>query len=123
VKRPGFQQNAITLYAWTAALAANALDAFSKSLPTRFLHAHPRTLRRWIFNVDAELFLGKDTLIVVLNPRRLQPLWLSLVRAANRHPVRIPWLDNRRLILALPKHKLPPEAAFDPRPGPASVWC
>ena len=123
VKRPGFKQNAITLYAWTAALAANALDAFSRTLPSRFLHAHPRTLRRWLFNVDADLFLGNDTLIVMLQPRQLQRLWLSIVRSANRHPVRIPWFDNRRLILALPKHKLLPEGAFDPRSGPASVWC
>lgn len=123
VKRPGFQQNAITLYAWTAALAANALDAFSKTLPRRFLHAHPRTLRRWIFNIDAEIFLSKDTLIVMLHPRRLRRLWLSFVRSANRHPVHIPWLDNRRLILALPKHNLVPEGAFDPRSGPPSVWC
>lgn len=123
VKRPGFKQNAITLYAWIAALAANALDAFSRSLPRRFLHAHPRTLRRWLFNVDADLFLGNDSLIVLLQPRQLQRLWLSLVRSANRKPVRIPWLENRRLILALSKSKLPPEGAFDPRSGVPSVWC
>ncbi len=123
VRRPGFQQNAITLYAWLAALAANSLDVFTKSLPTRFLHAHPRSLRRWFFNVDADIFLGDDTLIVEIHPRRLRSLWLHLVQAANRRPVRIPWLDNRRLILALPKCRTMPEGAFDPMPGPASVWC
>lgn len=123
VKRPGFKQNAITLYAWIAALAANALDTFTRTLPERFLHAHPRTLRRWIFNVDADLLLGKDTLIVMLHPRRLHRLWLHLVRTANRHPVRIPWLDNRRLILALPTHGFLPEGAFDPPAGPLGVRC
>lgn len=101
VRRPGFRQNAITLYAWIAALATNALDAFTRLLPKPFLHAHPRTLRRWIFNIEADLFLGNDTLIVLLHPRRLRSLWQRLVQRANRHPVRIPWLENRRLILAL----------------------
>jgi hypothetical protein len=123
VKRPGFKQNALTLYAWMAALAANALDAFSRNLPRRFLHAHPRTLRRWLFNIDADLFLGHDTLIVLLRPRRLQHLWLTLVRTANRRRVRIPWLENRRLILALPKQTLRPEGAFDPRSPLPGVWC
>lgn len=31
--RPGFQQNSLTLYAWIAALATNALQAFSLLLP------------------------------------------------------------------------------------------
>lgn len=133
VRRPGFQQNAITLYTWIAALAANALEAFTRTLPARFLHAHPRTLRRWLFNVDADLFLGRDTLIVMLHPRRLLCLWEQFARAANRHPVRIPWLDNRRLILALAPSRggTTPDAicssfsegAFDPENRPASVWC
>jgi hypothetical protein len=120
VRRPGFRQNAITLYAWIAALAANALDQFTKSLPARFLHAHPRTLRRWFFNVEADILLGDGTMIVELHPRRLHQLWLQLVRTANRSPVRIPWLDNRRLILALPAL---PEVTFDPKAQPPSVWC
>jgi hypothetical protein len=132
VRRPGFRQNAITLYTWIAALATNTLDAFTRTLPEHFLHAHPRTLRRWIFNVDADLFLGNDTLIVLFHPRRLLGLWQHLVRRANRHPVRIPWLDNRRLILALDRPgarratspvAAPPEASLDPGTGLPTVWC
>lgn len=134
IRRPGFKQNALTLYTWVAALATNALEAFTRTLPKSwtFLHAHPRTLRRWIYNIDADLFLGKDTLIVMLQPRRLHRLWHQLVRAANRHPIRIPWLENRRLILSLASSVPPPqarntrrspEAAFDPRRQPPSVWC
>jgi hypothetical protein len=132
VRRPGFRQNAITLYTWVAALATNILDAFTRTLPERFLHLHPRTLRRWLFNVDADLFLGNDTLIVLLHPRHLRSLWQHLVRRANRHPVRIPWLDNRRLILALDRPgprratspiDAPPEASLDPGTGIPTVWC
>ena len=53
-KRPGFRQNALTIYAWVAALATNALDAWSSALPEWLVHAHPRTLRRWLLNVHAE---------------------------------------------------------------------
>lgn len=122
-KRPGFKRNAITLYAWTAALAANALDSLTLSLPARFRHAHPRTLRRWLFNIEADLFQGSTTLIVSLKPRRLLPVWDELVRVANRHPVRIPWLDNRKLILALDGGSGRAEDAFDPREKRPGVWC
>lgn len=120
-KRPGFQRNAITLFAWCAALAANALDALTLRLPQRFRHAHPRTLRRWFLNINADLYQGKDTLIVALKPSRLRPLWEELVRQMNRRPVRIPWLENRRLILAFARSR--PEASFDPRKESAGVWC
>lgn len=119
-RRPGFKQNALTLYAWIAALATNALDDLTQVLPKPFLHAHPRTLRRWLFNVKADIFLGNGTLLVTLKPKRLRALWLFLVRRANRHPVRIPWMDNRRLILSIDMSKptLPgpsrSEGAFDP---------
>lgn len=119
-RRPGFQQNALTLYAWIAALATNALDELTSRLPASFHHAHPRTLRRWLLNMKADIFLGNDTLIVLLKPKRLRSLWAFLVRRANRNPVRIPWMENRRLILSLelPKRSLParsePEGTFDP---------
>jgi hypothetical protein len=112
-RRPGFQQNALTLYAWVAALATNALDELTGCLPKRFLHAHPRTLRRWLFNVKADIFLGNGTLLVMLKPKRLRSLWLFLIRRANSHPVRIPWMDNRRLILSIdrPEPILPQRAS------------
>ena len=100
-RRPGFQQNALTIYAWVAALATNALDELTTRLPASFDHAHPRTLRRWLLNMKADIFLGNDTLIVLLKPKRLRSLWEFLVRRANRNPVRIPWMENRRLILSL----------------------
>ena len=99
--RPGFKQNALTLFGWIAALATNALLTFTELLPTRFHRAHPRTLRRWFFCIPAELYLGNDTLIVLLRPKRLMSVWHALVERANRRNTRIPWLQNRRLILSL----------------------
>ena len=67
-ERPGFPKNALTLYGWIAALATNALQNFSQLLPQRFHRAHPRTLRRWILNTAADLYLGDDTVIIYFRP-------------------------------------------------------
>ena len=100
LERPGFQQNALTLYAWVTALAANVLEELTTKLPPRFLHAHPRTIRRWLLHVPADLYLSPTSLIVLLQPKYLLPLWDKLIAEANRCPVHIPWLDNRRLLLS-----------------------
>jgi hypothetical protein len=126
LRRPGFKQNAITLYAWVAALATNALDQLTAMVaPFVSFHAHPRTLRRWLLNVTADLYLGADTLIVHLKPTHLRKLWVKLLPRVNRKLVRIPWLRNRRLVLALeppPRWRLP-EPSRDPRKPSGSVWC
>jgi hypothetical protein len=116
LKRPGFLQNAVTLYSWIAGLATNALEELSRQLPTRWHHAHPRTLRRWLFAVPAEMYLGSRTLIVLLRPMKLVKLWPSLIQLINQRVVRIPWMENRRLILSLDYSKRPriPEPDSDP---------
>ena len=83
-QRPGFKQNALTLYGWVAALA--------------------------------DLYLGDGTLIVCLKPRRLHSLWRALLSMTNRRNTRIPWLENRRLILSLDQPPAPgdPEISLDP---------
>ena len=123
--RPGFKQNALTLYAWVAALATNTLLDVTKLLPDRFRHAHPRTLRRWFLQIPADIFLGDDTLIVLLKPKRFTDTWQALVKRANRRALRIPWMDNRRLVLSLDAASLPkhPEVRVDPRKGAGGVWC
>jgi len=124
--RPGFKQNALTIYAWVAALATNVLETFEDSLPADFRHAHPRTLRRWLFNSPANLYLTKNTLVVLLDsvrPRHLRSVFESLIDATNRRRIRIPWLANRRLILSMEQRSLMAEGAFDPLSADPAVWC
>lgn len=104
--RPGFNQNAITLYGWTVALATNALADFASKLPSHFARAHPRTLRRWFLHTPAALFLGNGTLIVALRPRSMLATWQQLVDGINRSRFRIPWVDNRRLIMSLDREPI-----------------
>jgi hypothetical protein len=122
--RPGFKQAPFTLYGWTVALAMQALDGFAATLPKSFHRAHPRTLRRWFLETPAGLFLGQGTLIVTLQPRHMLDVWQRLVAPINRHGYRIPWLDDRRLVLSLGSERsLRPEVRVDPRTAPRSVWC
>lgn len=125
-ERPGFVQNALALYAWVCALCTNALEQLSTHLDPRFMHAHPRTLRRYFLHIPAQLYLlGTDRFLVVLQVGRLRPLWAALAERANRDPVRIPWLHNRKLLLALDQPSSPPKHAAGNAPNHRcpGVWC
>lgn len=125
-KQPGFLQNSLSLYAWICGLATDALERLSRRLGHRFLHAHPRTLRRYFLCIPAQLYLlGTDRLLVVLHVKRLRSVWEALIRHANSDPVRIPWLQNRKLLLALDKKIARPKSAGinDPATRGSDVWC
>jgi hypothetical protein len=117
--RPGFRRNAITLYAWLAGLAVNALSAFTASLPERFSLAHPRTLRRWWFNFPADLYLSDKALFVVLYPRWFRDWWQQRIEQLNARKVRIPWMDERLLLFSL-EAPLPPGAEPSSDPSKAT---
>lgn len=113
--RPGFRRNALAFYAWVTGLAVNALKSFSFSLPERFRLAHPRTLRRWWLHMHAELYLGRGTLIVLLKPRWFRKWWEKKIERFNAKKVRVPWMDNRLVILSLAAGDVPErEAPSDP---------
>lgn len=111
--RPGFLQAAITLYAWTVALATHALADLADTLPPAFHHAHPRTLRRWFLQTPAAIFLGQGTLIVALQPRARLETWRLLIHRINRGHFRIPWLDHRRLVLSIEHNAVPDVRKLD----------
>jgi hypothetical protein len=131
--RPGFRQGPIRLCAWIAALAWDALCELSAALPKRFHWAHPRTLRRWVLERDAELVLTRSHLLVVLASTR-GLLWLRpLVRKLNDTAPELPWLDKRRLIMGFSGRKRLPDAQMlfpsvaevgtGPGKSPRGVWC
>lgn len=122
--RPGFRKNAITLYAWLAGLAVNALTAFSTSLPARFKWAHPRTLRRWWFNFPADLYLSHRALLVVLHPRWFRSWWEQKVEQLNAKKIRVPWMDDRLVLYSLDV-PLPDSAepSSAPSTAPSDVRC
>jgi hypothetical protein len=122
--RPGFRKNAMTLYAWLAGLAVNALTAFSASLPESFKWAHPRTLRRWWFNFPADLYLSDRALFIVLHPRWFRPWWKHKVEQLNAKKLRIPWMNDRLVLYSLePPLPLSAEPSSAPSTAPSDVWC
>jgi hypothetical protein len=131
--RPGFRQGPLHLCSWITALAAHAVLNLGASLPAQFHRAHPRTLRRWVLQRDAELFLTPSHLLVVLESARGR-LWLRpLLQQLNEANVVLPWLDDRRIAIGFAPTGRPvpdakpvlalPEVGFDSKKAAGSVWC
>lgn len=126
VQRPGFSQNAVSLYAWICGVCTDALEGLGQRLGPRFVHAHPRTVRRYFLCLPAQLYLlGTDRLLVVLRVKCLRSLWEVLIRRFNGDPVRIPWLENRKLLFALEEKNSHLKAAGINAPASRGlgVWC
>ncbi|XYI01409.1 hypothetical protein ACMHYB_17330 [Sorangium sp. So ce1128] len=97
--RPGFRRGPLTLCAWLAACAWDALRELGLALPKRFHLAHPRTLRRWVLVRDAELLVTSSPLLVVLEAMRRRALLRPLIRQFNAVQLSLPWLDGRRIAM------------------------
>jgi hypothetical protein len=132
--RPGFRQGPLTLCAWIAALAWDALRDLGHALPARFHLAHPRTLRRWVLRRDADLILTPSHLLVVLafTPRRA---WLRpLLQRFNEAEIALPWLSGRRVVMGFAARVQPlpdarpvllnvAEVGSGSAKGYGDVWC
>jgi hypothetical protein len=131
--RPGFRKGPISLCAWTTALAWHALRRLGLSLPKAFYFAHPRTLRRWVLERQADLLMTRTHLFVVLESRRGHRWMLPLMRHCNSMRLKLPWLGQRRLALGFASpsrpsrrsrnYGSPPEVGSELMISPAGVWC
>jgi hypothetical protein len=132
--RPGFRQGPLTLCAWIAALAWDALCALGDALPARFHLAHPRTLRRWVLVRDADLIVTPSHLLVVLAYTERRTWLRSLLRSFNEAEVALPWLGGRRVVMGFTARAQPPPDARTLLPeaaevgsgsanGCGGVWC
>ena len=132
--RPGFRQGPLTLCAWIATLAWDALCALGHALPARFHLAHPRTLRRWVLRRDADLILTPSHLLVVLAFTQRRAWLRPLAQRFNEAEVVLPWLGGRRVLMGFAARSQPlsdarpvlPEAAevgSGSTKGCAGVWC
>jgi hypothetical protein len=132
--RPGFRQGPLTLYAWIAALAWDALRALGDALPERFHLAHPRTLRRWVLMRDADLILTPSHLLVVLAFTKRRAWLRPVLQHFNKAEVALPWLGGRRVVMGFAARSQPLSDARPVLPevvevgsvsanGCGSVWC
>ena len=132
--RPGFRQGPLTLCAWIAALAWDALRDLGACLPPAFHLAHPRTLRRWVLMRDADLIVTASHLLVVLDFDRRRAWLRPLLQRLNEAEVVLPWLGGRRVLMgfAAQSPSLPdarpvltkvPEISSHFAGNRGGVWC
>ena len=100
-QRPRFHRGPLQMVGWLVALVYNAVADLAETLGQDHLGEHVRTLRRKFFNRPGQLYETPEALIVYLDPfkgqEELEPVLDQL--NAGRH--RLPWLDNRRLVMSL----------------------
>jgi hypothetical protein len=110
-KRPRFQRGPLQMIGWLVALVYNAVGDFASALAGDFAGCHVRTLRRMFFNRPGTLYETPEALIVHLDPFGGQEALVPVVDAFNAARHRLPWLQDRQVVIAL-------TPAARPRAGP-----
>jgi hypothetical protein len=100
-KRPGFQRGPIQMIGWLVALVYNAVADFADGLTGDYVGSHVDTLRRKFFNRPGRLYSTPEALIVYLDPFAEQESLLPHIDRVNAEQHRLPWLDNRRLVISV----------------------
>jgi hypothetical protein len=100
-KRPRFHRGPLQMIGWLVALVYNAVADLAAELGPAHVGDHVRTLRRKFFNRPGQLYETPEALIVYLDPFAGQDELLPVIDDLNAGNHRLPWLDNRRLILSL----------------------
>jgi hypothetical protein len=110
-KRPRFQRGPLQMMGWLVALVYNAVSDWASTLAGDFAGCQVRTLRRMFFNRPGTLYETPEALIVQLDRFGGQEALVSVVDAFNAARHRLPWLENRQVVISLT-----PQAR--PRAGP-----
>ena len=100
-KRPRFHRGPLQMSGWLVALIYNAMADLAEVLGEAHVGDHVRTLRRKFFNRPGQLYETPEALIVHLDPFVGQDDLLPVIDELNAGNHRLPWLDNRRLVMSL----------------------
>jgi hypothetical protein len=100
-RRPRFHRGPLQMIGWLVALMYNAVADFGEALGEAHARAHMRTLRRKFFNRSGQMYETPEALIVYLDPFADQHELVPVIDALNAGQHRLPWLDNRRLVMSL----------------------
>jgi hypothetical protein len=103
-KRPRFHRGPLQMIGWLVALVYNAVADLAEALGQDHVGDHVRTLRRKFFNRPGQLYETPEALIVHLDPFKGQDELLPVINDVNAGNHRLPWLDNRRLVMSLSPH-------------------
>ena len=83
------------------ALMYNAVADLGEALGGDHAGDHVRTLRRKFFNRPGQLYETPEALIVYLDRFAGQEELVPLIDELNAGNHRLPWLENRRLVMSL----------------------
>mgnify|MGYP001580216079 FL=1 len=111
-KRPRFCRGPLQMIGWLSALFYNACADFAAELGPAWNNAFVRTLRRTFFNRSGRLYLTPTSVIVYFDRDiGCQDDLLPMIDRLNKEQHRIPWMDDRLLVLSVCTHR-------EPRAGP-----
>jgi hypothetical protein len=99
--RPRFPRGPLQMIGWLVALVFNAVSDWSKALGEGFEDSHIRTLRRQFFNRPGALYVTPEAVIVQLDPFGGQEALVPVIDAFNASGHRLPWLENRPIVMSL----------------------
>jgi hypothetical protein len=100
-QRPRFHRGPLQMLGWLVALVYNAVADLGEQLGADYAGEHVRTLRRQFFNRPGQLYETPEALLVYLDPFAGQEALVPVIDKLNAQQHRLPWLDNRRLVLSL----------------------
>jgi hypothetical protein len=100
-QRPRWQHGPLQMMGWLVALVYNAVADWTWGLGGWFVGSHIRTLRRQFFNRPGQLYETPEALIVQLDPFPGQEVLAGVIDEFNAGRHRLPWLDNRQVVLSL----------------------
>jgi hypothetical protein len=99
--RPRFQRGPLQLIGWLVALVYNAVADVAAGLAGDYEGCHVSTLQRKFFNRPGRLYSTPEALIVYLDPFAEQDALLPEIDRVNAGNHRLPWLENRRLVISV----------------------
>jgi hypothetical protein len=111
-KRPRFRRGPLQMTGWLVGLLYNACADFAAELGSAWENVFLRTLRHTFFNRPGKLYCTPTSVIVYFDREfRYQADLLPVIDRINAEQHRIPWMDNRRLVLSVCPDR-------EPRAGP-----
>jgi len=102
--RPRWQRGGLQMIGWLVALVYNAVADLAGDLAGDESGSHVGTLRRKFINRPGTLYQTPAALIVNLDPFGGQEAMTPVIDDFNAAGHRLPWLDDRRVVLCLTPH-------------------
>jgi hypothetical protein len=103
-QRPRWQRGGLQMIGWLVALVYNAVADLSSALDGDQTGSHVGTVRRKFFNRPGTMYQTPEALMVNLDPFSGHEALIPVIDDFNAQGHRLPWLDNRRVLLCLTPH-------------------